>query len=247
MMSVKVLKSHTEIEKSRFVMDSRKISCLSTRESKTDEFLKKIQRKLRIGKQSDAIAIGDVLKSWDVLLTIEFIEKKFKNNASILDIGAFASEVICSLHKTGYKNLFAVDLNPKVKEMPFSDKINYVISDFMHTPFPDDFFDVVTAISVIEHDFKPDSLLREMSRLIKKGGYFIASTDYWQDKIDTKNQKIFDMDWLIFSEKEIRDFIKHAKKYRFSMEGEGDFNVKDKVIDCMNQNYTFIWLVLKKD
>jgi len=246
-MSVKVLHSHAEIEKSRFVMDDRKISCLSTRESKTDEFLKKIQRKLRIGKPSDAIAVGDVLKSWDVLLTIEFIEERFKNNASILDIGAFASEVICSLHKIGYKNLFAVDLNQKVKKMPFSDNINYVISDFMHTPFPNDFFDVVTATSVIEHDFKPDSLLREMSRLIKKGGYFIASTDYWQDKIDTKNQRIFDMDWLIFSEKEIRDFINLAKKYGFSMEGEADFNVKDKVIHCMNQNYTFIWLSLKKD
>jgi Methylase involved in ubiquinone/menaquinone biosynthesis len=56
--------------------------------------------------------------------------------------------------------------------MPFADKIKYVVGDFMHTPFPDNSFDVVTAISVIEHGFNPDLLLKEMLRIVKKETFY---------------------------------------------------------------------------
>jgi ubiquinone/menaquinone biosynthesis C-methylase UbiE len=116
----------------------------------------------------------------------------------------------------------------------------------MHTPFPDNSFDVVTAISVIEHGFNPDLLLKEMSRIVKKGGHFIGSTDYWSEKIDVKNQKIFGMDWMIFSEKEIKEFIEMAKKYSFQIVGDKDFSVKEKPVELLNQNYTFLWFAFQK-
>lgn len=242
-MPVQVLKSKEEIYHSRAELDYRKISYLSERKGILRRMSEKLGRRLGIEKRE--IIVGNEIKSWDVLLTIKFIEQKYSKHAAILDIGAFSSEIICSLYKAGFKNLMGIDLDPKVTLMPFADKIKYVVGDFMQTPFPDESFDVVTAISVIEHGFNPDLLLKEMSRIIKRGGYFVGSTDYWSEKINTTTQ-IYGMDWMIFSEKEIKEFIDIAKKYNFRIIGDEDFSVKEKPVEFLNQNYTFLWFAFQK-
>jgi SAM-dependent methyltransferase len=55
----------------------------------------------------------------------------------------------------------------------------------MHTPFEDRSFSCITSISVIEHGFDGSRLVREVSRLLVRGGYFIASFDCWPEKIDS--------------------------------------------------------------
>ena len=242
-MPVQVLKSKEEIYRSRAELDRRKISYLSERKGLFRRIIGKLERRLGIEKKE--INIGNEIKSWDILLTINFIEQRCSVDAAILDIGASTSEIICSLYKAGFKNLTGIDLDPKVTLMPFADKIKYVIGDFMQTPFPDNSFDVVTAISVIEHGFNPDLLLKEMSRIIKRGGYFVGSTDYWPEKINTTTQ-IYGMDWMIFSEKEIKEFIDIAKKYNFQIIGDKNFSAKEKPVEFLNQNYTFLWFAFQK-
>ncbi len=242
-MPVQVLKSKEEIYRSRAELDRRQISYLSGRKGFFRRIIGKLERRLGIGKKE--INVGNEIKSWDILLTINFIEQRCSVDAAILDIGASTSEIICSLYKAGFKNLTGIDLDPKVMLMPFADKIKYVIGDFMQTPFPDESFDAVTAISVIEHGFNPDLLLKEMSRIIKRGGYFVGSTDYWPEKINTTTQ-IYGMDWMIFSEKEIKEFIDIAKKYNFRIIGDEDFSVKEKPVEFLNQNYTFLWFAFQK-
>ena len=53
----------------------------------------------RIGL-SKGIDVGDELKSWDVLKTIEFIEKNVAKTDPVLDMGAFACEILCILHNS---------------------------------------------------------------------------------------------------------------------------------------------------
>jgi SAM-dependent methyltransferase len=195
----------------------------------------------------DGVTVGDKVKSWDVLTTLNFIEKQLEKNAPILDIGCYASEVITALHKLGYSNLTGVDLNPGLQKMPYSDVIRYEIGNFMYTKFEDASFQAITSISVIEHGFEEQPLLREMSRLLKPGGYFIASFDYWPDKIDTTGVKIFGMDWKIFSEQEILTFVSHAANYGLFPVGEMISSSRKKVINCAERQYTFAWLSLKKE
>jgi ubiquinone/menaquinone biosynthesis C-methylase UbiE len=235
-MTMKVLQNKLQISKARQELMNKGASLLESP-------FRSLLRKYGVAR---GVAMGDMVKSWDVLSTVNFLESHVQKNDPILDIGCYASEVIVALHKLGFSNLTGADLNADLRKMPYQDAIHYEITDFMHTKFSDASFQAITSISVIEHGFDGQSLLKEMSRLLKPGGYFIASFDYWPEKIDTTGTKFFEMDWKIFSKNEVIDFINAAAAYGFSPNGETTYEGQDKPIDCANKQYTFGWLVLKK-
>jgi SAM-dependent methyltransferase len=233
---VEVLKSKIDIERARRELNRRKLSF-------TCPWWKRLARKATLW---DGIDIGDEVKSWDLLKTVQFIENNAPRSASILDLGAFASELPCILHKLNYSNVFGVDLNPDVRNMPYASSVHYEVADFMHTSFPNESFDLITAISVIEHGFNSQALLRELSRLLRPGGHFVASFDYWPDKIDTDGITIFGMEWRIFSAQEVRAFIQDAREYGLAPTYEATFDSSGKPIRFGEREYTFAWLVLRR-
>jgi SAM-dependent methyltransferase len=235
-MSLATLKSRSEIVSARKELMRRGLSFTSSR-------WRDVLRRLGIG---DRISIGDELKSWDVLRTTDFVSQKVRKTTPILDIGAFASEVPCILHRLGYTRLLGIDLDKKVSLMPSGNGLQYLVADFMGTPFHDESFGAITGISVIEHGYKPEALLAEMSRLLMPGGYFIVSFDYWPEKIDTQGILFFGMEWMIFSEKDLLAFIEKARSYGLTLSGEIDLKPVESPIRCMEREYTFGWLVLIK-
>ena len=235
-MSVKVLKSKVEIAKARRELRRRGLSF-------TSSGWKHLAHKLGL---SGGIDLGDELKSWDVLRTVEFIESNVSKDAPILDIGAFACELPCILNGLHYSNLAGIDLDPNVKKMPYAGAIRYEISDFTSTPFESESFQAITAISAIEHGLNSERLLKEITRLLRPGGFFIASFDYWPDKVDTSGIKIFGMDWRIFSKQEVSAFLNEASEFKLFPHGELDFLSSEKAIHCARRHYTFAWLALQK-
>ena len=235
-MTMEVLQNKLQISEARQVLVNKGASLVESP-------LRSLMRKLGLVR---GVAMGDMVKSWDVLATVNFLEANVKKNEPILDIGCYASEVIVALHKLGYSNLTGADLNPDLQKMPYQNDIRYELTNFMHTKFEDASFQAITSISVIEHGFDGQSLLKEMSRLLKPSGYFIASFDYWSEKIDTTGQNFFGMDWKIFSKDEIMNFVIEAAGYGLYPVGEMMYDGKDKPIDCAGKQYTFGWLVLTK-
>ena len=235
-MTMQVLLTKDQIGDARRVMLEKGISAI-------DSPLRSLMRTLRL---VEGVSVGDRQKSWDVLSTVEFIEKNVGKNEAIADIGCYASEVLISLHKLSYTNLTGIDLNPKLSDMPYRESIRYEVSNFMKTPFAAETFKAITSISVIEHGFDPQSLLAEMSRLLKPGGFFIASFDYWPNKIDTTGTTFFGMDWLIFSRKDVEQFIESASGYGLRPVGELQFLGNEKAISCAGKDYTFATLVMRK-
>jgi SAM-dependent methyltransferase len=233
---VEVLKSKIDIELARRELSRRKLSFISP-------WWKRLARKVSLW---DGIEIGDQVKSWDVLKTIQFIENSVPRTSSILDLGAFASELPCILHKLNYSNVVGVDLNPGVQNMPYASSVRYEVADFMHTSFPNECFDLITAISVIEHGFDGHALLRELSRLLRPGGHFVASFDYWPNKINTDGITIFGMEWRIFSAQEVRAFIEDARKYGLTPPHDANFDSAERAISFAQREYTFAWLVLQR-
>jgi SAM-dependent methyltransferase len=235
-MSMKVLKNNSQIKDARKELINKGASCI---ESSFQSLLRRMHL-LR------GIKLGDEIKSWDVLETLNFIERNVSKDEPILDIGCYASEIIVALNKLGYNNLTGADLNPDLKLMPGQGKIHYETTNFMHTPFADGRFKTITSISVIEHGFDAQALLKEMSRLLKSGGYFIASFDYWPEKIDTTDIKFFGMDWLIFSKNDVANFIQQASFFGLKPVGELSYESSEALIEGGGKKYTFGWLVLEK-
>ena len=233
---MKVLRDYQSIDDARKVLVARG---LSTLESPLQASL----RKLRLRRE---LAIGDRVKSWDVLKTLEFLEAHVARDQPILDIGAFCSEIIIALHRAGFSDLAGADLNPTLMRMPHADAIRYQTVDFMNTRFEDGSFQAITSISVIEHNFRSTALLREISRLLRSGGYFTASFDYWPEPLDTKGVKFFGMDWLIFSRRDVSNFVAEAAEFGLAPVGDLDGDATTPLIDCGGQKYTFGWLVLQK-
>jgi SAM-dependent methyltransferase len=233
---MEVLQVKSQIAKARHELTERGASF-------TDSCLRSIMRRLGF---VPGVAVGDKIKSWDVLKTIELIEERIPKDAPVLDIGAYASEVPLILHRLGYRRIAGVDLNPGITKMSRAEEIDYRVGDFLRAPFPDHSFDAITAISVIEHGFQGERLATEMARMLRPGGLFIASFDYWPEKIPTAGIDMFGMSWTIFSRQDIEQFVALAGERGLFPCGPLTFDSADKPVSCAGRDYTFGWMALKK-
>jgi SAM-dependent methyltransferase len=234
---MKILNHDKEIINSRKILVEKELSFIRS------NFLSKLIHKFKL----PILNIGDFRKSWDILNTVNFFKDNVDKQSKILDVGSWHSEIILSLHKMGYRDLYGIDINPMVKKMPFSSQINYHVENFFNNSFSDKSFDAITAISTIEHGYDEEKYFTEFSRLLKKDGKLVISFDYWKQKIETNGIKMFDLDWKIFSENEVNIMIKNVeKKYDLALIGERNFFSENKVIDCAGKNYTFAWLSFNK-
>ena len=194
----------------------------------------------------EALCVGDPLKSWDVLATATFIGDRLPKDASIVDFGAYRSEIPAVLHRMGYTNLGAVDLNPRVVRGPYREHIRYAVADYRATGFAANSLAAVTAISAIEHGHSVDRVFAEAARVLSPGGYFLGSTDYWPDKVDTTGVRVFDMEWTVFSAAEMAALLQGARRYGLEPAGDLDFAASDPCIEYLGRRYTFAWFALHK-
>jgi SAM-dependent methyltransferase len=156
--------------------------------------------------------VPDPRKSWDVLRALDAIQERCDRGDAVLDMGSVGCAIAPALHRLGYRDVHGIDLDPQVELMAHADAVDYRVGDMTATPYDDASFCAITAISVIEHGFQPEPLLREVARLLRPGGFFFFSTDYWPDKIDTSHIRLFDMTWDIFSADEIERFVAAGEK-----------------------------------
>lgn len=189
---------------------------------------------------------GDLLKSWDVWKTACFLEDNVDLDAAIVDLGAYHSEILPVLLRMGFTKLHGVDLNPELAGEPYHRQIAYSVADFYNTPYEAASIAALTSISAIEHGHDPTALLSEVSRLLRPGGYFIGSTDYWPTKVDTTGIDILGMSWTIFSAAELRRLFDAAEPFGLHPFGSLDFAAGDPVVHYGGRDYTFAWFVLRK-
>jgi SAM-dependent methyltransferase len=238
----KALPARSAIDKARAELKRRRLSCLSPFMG-----LRYAIRRLGI---AGPIPVGYWVKSWDVLQSVEFVEAHLAQSARILDLGAFTSEMPCILHRLGYGDVTGIDLNPEVTKMPYAESIHYVVGDFTSSSLPANAFDCITAISTIEHGYDGDRLFVAADRLLRPGGYFIASFDYWPEKVDTTGIVMYGLDWRIFSQDEVHEMVALAQRHGFQPVGGFDLATSEHAfvapIAGRRFEYTFAWMVLRK-
>jgi SAM-dependent methyltransferase len=185
----------------------------------------------------------DRRKDWDVELSREVIEGNVGTESLILDVGCFNSAILWTLLRRGFTRLCGLDLNPLLRFAPHNRMLWYVAGDLYAAPFLSRRFEVVTALSMMEHGFEPAQFLPALRRLLKPGGLLIVSTDYWPDKIETTGIRVFGQPWTIFSRPELEHLLEDAKAHGFYLEGPADWTVGDRVIHWQGRHYTFVHIV----
>ena len=87
-----------------------------------------------------------------------------------------------------------------------------ITADSFHLPFNDNSFDSIIASEIIEHVYDPEGFIKELFRVVKKGGSLIVTTPYKEKIIYYLcvhcNQKTPPMHTFILSmKKSLRIFI----------------------------------------
>lgn len=103
------------------------------------------------------------------------LQADFCEDGSVLDVGFSAKP------NRYLKNAIGIDIIlPENKPENYGEVIKCNLN-FEKIPFGDDYFDNVIAGDVIEHLENPSHFLREVNRVLKKGGRFILSTPHAND------------------------------------------------------------------
>ncbi len=109
------------------------------------------------------------------------ISKVPKDAVTILDVGCGNGWVAKEFLPKG-KKVFSLDIsatNPsKAKRLYPSPEHFGITADSFHLPFNNDSFDCVIASEIIEHVAEPSFFMKELFRVVKKGGRLIISTPY---------------------------------------------------------------------
>ena len=188
-------------------------------------------------------------KNWDSLIALKITLQNTDKSAEILDAGGQITSLILHwLYQYGYGNLKCLNLifDKKMKR----GKIEFIPGDLTNTDFPDNYFDVITCISVIEHGVNEEKYFEEMNRILKKGGLLITSTDYWENKLDVLNKFAYNNPVFIYDKNSIQNLVNKANNNGFRLFGpEIDFSCQDKVVfwKKIGLKFTFLIFCLQKE
>ncbi len=211
----------------------------------------------------------DTIKAWDTYKIIEIINNADRESF-ILDVGCNDSPILPMLKRLGFRNLYGCDLvlRPKYKynfmntayslykreykpivDMLDDKSLKFSIQNLEATDYRDNTFDFVSSLSVIEHGVDIQKYFEEMSRILKKGGLLLTSTDYWPEKtVNTKYVLSKGTPDKIFDRNEIEAAVMIAKKYGLQLIEPIDYSYVDKVVHWSKTglDYTFIFFAMKK-
>lgn len=128
----------------------------------------KEELKKKYREQATPIAKSEIIQN--------LIGKYFKKQRNILDVGCANGLLFEFLHSRGYELTYGTDIadfiaNTKPKKEFKPSDLNY---DAL--PWADSYFQGISALEVYEHLENPFNFIREVSRALEPGGYFILTT-----------------------------------------------------------------------
>lgn len=102
----------------------------------------------------------------------------------ILDLGTAAGKFIRQLADSGFAELFGVDIDDYLRPANKAILREFRTADMNleSLPWPDEFFDVVTAWCVLPHLENPFHAVREVHRVLRPEGLFVFTAPYLASK-----------------------------------------------------------------
>ncbi len=194
----------------------------------------------------------DHQKNWDTLKCLAYMLGETTEKGPVLDAGSGAKAVVLRwLHTLGFRALYACDIIPASTKLLDPLGIQFTQQDLTATTYPDNFFQAVTSISVIEHNVPLEKFVVEMHRILQPGGLLLVSTDYWPDPVDCSGIYPYGEEageMKLFSAETITDFIELAERASFELCETPFFDAKERAVrwDRVDREYTFFFLAFRE-
>jgi len=122
-------------------------------------------------------AYADLLASWDARFYDKFTAalRPPRPGGRVLDIGCGVGQVVVRLNREGFE-AHGVDVAAPniVKAAAFTDRCR--VYDGARLPYPDEYFECVGALNVLEHVEDPEEFIREAVRVTAPGGRVVLSS-----------------------------------------------------------------------
>jgi len=136
---------------------------------------------------------------------VELLIKKLQpqKNDKILDAGSGRGVVACLIAQKFPLTVTGIDIVPfeiqkaknRAKKLGISDRVNFLLTDYSNTDFPDSAFDSVFTMESLVHSLDINQTLNEFRRILKPGGrlvcfeYSVSPTE----NFDERSKKMIDM------------------------------------------------------
>jgi SAM-dependent methyltransferase len=116
----------------------------------------------------------DPLSRDPALTFVRVLECHVRPSYEVLDLGAGSGCKNIYAFKGQVKRIDGVDLDARVRDNPLLD--NGVLADVNQLPYEDNSFDLAFAIYLLEHLEHPDAFVKEVRRVLRPEGLFLALT-----------------------------------------------------------------------
>jgi ubiquinone/menaquinone biosynthesis C-methylase UbiE len=152
---------------------------MSTKGQVNDLFTKTVEDWARFYSNPKPATMNDQNLVSRRRFALEMIEAKVSPgpDVNVLDIGCGTGHLAAELMRRGYA-AFGVDLSSAMVDYAREhyDADRFRVGDIERIPFPDDTFDAVMCLGVMEYLEKDEPALREMWRVLKPGGHAVITT-----------------------------------------------------------------------
>lgn len=101
---------------------------------------------------------------------------KCSSGGTVLDVGSGAGWIARNV--LGYfKNVVAIDISPIILQKVDQENIDKVVCDVEFMPFKNESFNTVICFSVLHHIYNIELLMKELHRILRKGGMLYSDHD----------------------------------------------------------------------
>lgn len=197
--------------------------------------------------------LGDINKSWDLHEALNIIRTtNLDYSSSVLDMGAYGSEMPKILNTFGFKDISVVDLNSRIS-LPnhgFGFCKDILIGDMYESAtYGKKRFKLITSFSVLEHGYDQDKFVAIIDKILSKNGLLLISFDFSSEKLDTKDLNLFGLTWDIFTPQKVLKLEKRLKEIGVSLLNSYEskrLKYGNKVISHHGLDYTFAFMAFKR-
>jgi SAM-dependent methyltransferase len=102
------------------------------------------------------------------------------NISSELDVGCGSAYVTDYISHLDHNNIFGLDISPDKIDLARSlyPRRSFIVGDGRSIPFQDNQFDLVVATEVLEHQQKPEDLMKEIYRVSSRYAFISVPDDF---------------------------------------------------------------------